>query len=274
MLKILLATLKTDANLLHQTAVSRGLSTLVTTFDVTDGGFELDNASADGAALNTAAVLLLPVLFKIVSDTHAAVVVGTSESIEVDEKSATSSEPSYVRLQCVTEAISAMARLASEDFVSGLFKKIMHRLLEEIQSESGEKEKVCSLLTLSQALVASKVLDDSSISFLYRALKPLIMNDEEGSRVQKRAYKVLSEICEQNHPFIADVDRLKETTALLTDTVLTSQISARYMRLKCLNIIIEGFDETHAEQLVSLCRSNIYKNSMKCNNSLISFCYF
>jgi len=101
--------------------------------------------------------------------------------------------------------------------------------------------------------VASKVLDGSSIVFLYRALKPLIRNDEYGPRVQKRAYKVLAEICEQHHSFVAEPERLKELSALLTGTIMTSQISARSMRLKCMNLIVDGLDgdETSKEQLVS-----------------------
>lgn len=220
-----------------------------------NGGFELDNASGDVTALGAASVALLPVMFKFVSDTHAAVSSSKAESMEVDKSFAKSSDysmESFQKLQCVTEAISSLARLAPDDFLRGLFKKLMHRLLEEVQSESGDSERICSLLTLSQALVASEVLDESSISFLYRALKPLIRNDEDGPRVQKRAYKVLTEICERHHAFVSESDRLQELSMLLVGSIMTSQIAARYMRLTCLNIIVEGFDDSNTEQLVGL----------------------
>jgi ribosomal RNA-processing protein 12 len=157
----------------------------------------------------------------------------------------------FQKLQCVTEAISSLSRLAPEEFLRGLFKKLMHRLLEEIQSESGDKERICSLLTLSQALVASQVLDESSIAFLYRAVKPMIRNDEDGPRVQKRAYKVLTEICEKYHAFVADADRLQELAVLLSGTATTSQVSSRHMRLRCLSIIVDGLDASHVAQMVS-----------------------
>jgi ribosomal RNA-processing protein 12 len=240
----------------QQTVICYGITTLVKSIDES-GGFELENGSGDVTALGASSVALLPVLFKFISDVHANVSSGGSskaKSMDLDESPVTASDSpldSFLNLQCVTEAISSLARLAPDEFLRGLFKKLMHRLLEEVQSESGDSEKMCSLLTLSQALVASEVLDESSISFLYRALKPLIRNDEDGPRVQKRAYKVLTEICERHHAFVADPERLQDLSVLLTGSITSSQISARYMRLKCLNIIVEGFDETNTEHLVS-----------------------
>lgn len=218
-----------------------------------NGGFELDSLSGDVAALRTLSVALLPILFKFVSDTHAAVALNKADKMDVEENSAkdlANPMDSFQKLQSVTDAISSLARFAPDGFVKGLFKKVMQRLLEEVQSESGDNERICALLTLSQAMVASKVLDDSSTSFLFRALKPLIKNDEHGPRVQKRAYKVLSELCERHHAFVAEPERLQELSLLLTGTIMTSQVSARYMRLKCLNIIVEGFDESSQAQLV------------------------
>ena len=227
-----------------------------------NGSLELDSSSGDVAAVSAASVKLLPIMFKFVGDVHAAVPAESSEmvandSMDVEERGSSSAKASsdhsvgnFQKLQIVTTAISSLARLAPERFLHGLFKKLMLRLLEEVQSDSADNERICSLLTLSQALVASNVLDESSIDFLYRALKPFIRDDEHGPRVQKRAYKVLAEICETCHPLVAEPERLKELLALLTGTVVTSQISAKHMRLKCMNIIVEGLDETNSKQLV------------------------
>jgi ribosomal RNA-processing protein 12 len=238
----------------QQSVICNGITNLVASID-TGGGLELENASADVDALAAASAVLLPILFKFVTDAHDVATSGSHESMDVEEASAKPSDvsmESLQKVQCVTEAISALARLATNEFLRGLFKKLMHRLLEEIQSETGDKEKVCALLTLSQALVTSRVLDVSSVSFLYRAVKPLIRNDEDGPRVQKRAYKVLTEICERYHLFVADKDRLQEVIVLLSGTVTTSQVSSRHMRLKCLNIIVDGLDSSSSPQLVRL----------------------
>jgi len=222
-----------------------------------NGSLELDDSSGDVAAVGAASVKLLPVMFKFVSDTHAALSDGKSDpNDEMDVEQQLPVKPSsdralddFQKLQSVTTAISSLARLAPDEFLRGLFKKVMHRLLEEVQSESPDSERICSLLTLSQALVAAKVLDESSIVFLYRALKLLIRNDEHGPRVQKRAYKALAEICEKHHSFVAEPERLKELSTLLTGTIMTSQIAARQMRLKCMRTIVNGLDETNTEQL-------------------------
>jgi ribosomal RNA-processing protein 12 len=217
------------------------------------------DADQDAEALGSCAVKLLPILFKFVSETRSLVPVDgrkqnkVGDSMEVENERTAPKDSQGDRsqqVQSVSEAISSLSRHAPEQFLHGLFKKLMHLLLEEIQSESGDSERICSLLSLSQSLVTSQVLDEPSISFLYRALKPLIRNDEHGPRVQKRAYKVLAEICERYHSFVIQIDRLQELTALLTGTIMTSQISARHLRLKCINMIIEGFDESGSEHLV------------------------
>ena len=223
-------------------------------------------------ALGDTAKLLLPILFKFVTDTHEAASSHKSDNandsspMDVDEKTTkTSPTPnpidSFQKLQCVSDAVSALSRLAPDGYMKGLFKKLMQRLLDEVQSETCDNERICAYLTLSQALVASKVLDESgSISFLYRALKPLITNHTDGgsARVQKRAYKVLNEICERYHNFVTASERLNELSALLTATIGTSQVSARFMRLKCLTIIVHGFDEANKTQLVCSLRGFAY----------------
>jgi hypothetical protein len=46
----------------------------------------------------------------------------------------------------ITDAVASLARFIPKPFLHGLFKKLIHRLLEEVQSENGESEKICSLL--------------------------------------------------------------------------------------------------------------------------------
>jgi ribosomal RNA-processing protein 12 len=235
-----------------------GLTTLIKSAEE-NGSPELESLSDEVIVLGETARALLPILFKFVMDTHEAAASSNqnnpvTEGMDVEDIPTKTSTPnpidSFQKLQGVSDAISSLARLAPDGFVKGLFKTLMQRLLEEVQSEKGDSERICALLTLSQALVASKVLDDSSISFLYRALKPLIRNDTDGARVQKRAYKVLNEICERHHTYVTDSERLYELSVLLTATIGTSQVSSRYMRLKCLTLIVDGFDESNKKQLV------------------------
>lgn len=155
------------------------------------------------------------------------------------------------RSQSVIDAIAALARLAPKPYLQSLFKKVMQRLLAASQSEEQETEKICTLLGLSQALVTSQALDDASISLLYRAIKPLIRSDEHEARVQKRAYKVLYAICQCHSSFVSEQGLLQELLELLLDSIMTSQVSARHMRLKCMTLIVEGFEDGNAEHNVS-----------------------
>jgi ribosomal RNA-processing protein 12 len=211
--------------------------------------------------LEQSAVKLLPTMFKFITETHASVskIIKSSneneDAMDTDEKSIPSSSDNsmatYQQLQHVTEAISSLAKFAPTDFVQGMFKKVMHRLLEEIQSDTCDNEKVCSLLSLSQALVASEVLDETNISFLCRVLKAIIKDDENGPRVQKRSYKLLAEICQRYHSYVTQPDQLTDFIQLLTSTIMTSQISARHMRLKCMNTMVEGMEYSDSRQMVS-----------------------
>jgi ribosomal RNA-processing protein 12 len=218
-----------------------------------------DNNPPDFDGLGQASVILLPTMFKFVTDAHTDVSKSRNQkegdAMNVEETSSASTDKStmnYQQLQDVTDAISALAPLAPNDFLLGMFKKVMHRLLEEIQSESCDNERVCSLLSLSQALVSSKVLDESNVAFLYRALKTMIKNDEHGPRVQKRAYKLLAEICQRHHSFVAQPEQLKELISLLTGSIMTSQVAARHMRLKCISMLVEGMDGANTDQMVSI----------------------
>lgn len=153
------------------------------------------------------------------------------------------------RVMIVTDAIAALAQLAPEQFLKSLFKKVIQRLLAATQSDSDESEKMCTLLGLAQALVKSKCLNEECISLLYRSIKPLIKSDEQGPRVQKRAYKVFAEICQHYTDFVTAPERLKEIIDLMVGATMVLQVSARHMRLKCINFMVEGFDSTDETQM-------------------------
>jgi ribosomal RNA-processing protein 12 len=205
--------------------------------------------------MSQAAVHLLPVLFKLVSDSSPSNLSNAEQDmmqIEADTvDNSTGVSVSSEHLQHVVDAIAALVIVAPKSYLQSLFKKLMHRVVDSMQSDATDSERLCPLLSLSQGLVSARVLEDSEVSLLYRTLKPLIRNDSHGARVQKRAYKVIAELCEKHHAFVTERERLKELTTLFTDTMMTSPVSARYMRLKCMNVLVDGFDGNESGQLVS-----------------------
>lgn len=211
------------------------------------------SADQDAEVLAQASTKILPALFKLV-ETFQGTNTKSSDSMDVDEGKKAGNKNIAMdsqRSQSVIDTIAAFARLAPKLYLQSLFKKVMQRLLSASQSEERATEKICTLLGLSQALVTSRALDDASISLLYRAIKPLIRSDEHEARVQKRAYKVLFFICQSHSSFVTEQGRLDELIELLLDSIMTSQVSARHMRLKCMTLIVEGFEDGSAEHSVS-----------------------
>jgi len=204
-----------------------------------------EETQREADVMSKTAVLLLPVLFKNVERLHAGPSRTATDEMDVEEEEeAPEQGPVDSNLsQKTCQAIARLASLAPSQFLHKLFKKVMRRLLEASQSESSESDKLCSLLTLSQALVASKALDESSVSLLYRTMKPMIRNDENGSKVQKQSYKVLTEICRCHHTYVSEPETLKELIELLTGSAVTSQVTARSVRLKCMAFLVNGFED-------------------------------
>ena len=219
----------------------------------------------DRLVLSKCSTKLLPELFKLVETLHGAFSNKTNHSkqkhdMDMDDDEDEEDDKNKVSLDAqrantVVDTIASLAPLAPQEYLKGLFKKILQRLLSATQSESDETEKICSLLGLAQALVKSESLNEESINLLYRSIKPLIRSDEQNSRVQKKAYKVFAEICQHYTSFATAKSRLNEIIDLLIGSSISLQVSARHMRLKCIKLIVEGLDnqnKTHMDVIPNI----------------------
>jgi hypothetical protein len=219
-----------------------------------DEGTLSDEKKEESDALAKASVMLLPALFKNVERLHSstrAVVDGelTDEmEVELDAAEQTSTDANLT--QRTTQAIASLAGHTPQDFLQKMFKKLMRRLLEEGQNEDADAGKLCSLLNLAQALVSSGALEESSAALLYRTMKPLTRNDGHESKVQKMSYKVLGEICKHYHSVVSEEATLKELIDFLTGTAITSHVSSRSMRLKCIGTLVDGFEPSDLNDIV------------------------
>ena len=212
-------------------------------------GEEGGHARAEVEIMEKISMKILPSLFKTVDSLHDTGSRETSQKTETDEDNMETDdntvEKDASRVLVVTRSIASIAKVAPNAQIQRLFARVVQKMLESSQFDDKKTiEKMCSLLALSQALVISECLNDASISLLYRSLKPIIRTDETPPRIQKRAYKVMAEICKRYHSFVAEAERLKEVMELLSSTSATSQISARFMRLKCLTFVVDGFADS------------------------------
>lgn len=213
-----------------------------------------EGVQAELRILSECSTKILPSLFRLVESLHGVDVSkkgSKDEDMDVEDEEETKKNLSQEaqRVMTVTDAIAAYASIAPEEFLKSLFKKVVQRLLAASQSDGDETEKMCTLLGLAQALVKSQCLNDDSVSLLYRSIKPLIKSDEQGSRVQKRAYKVFAEICQHYTSFVTAPERLSEIIDLMIGSTIVLQVSARHMRLKCIKFVAEGFDSNNKAQM-------------------------
>lgn len=204
-----------------------------------------------GGTLQETAKMLLPALFRLATDDIA---IGSEMGVveEADEMTITSTSENGRRMQSLSNAISSLVCVARSDFVHGMYKKLMQKLLEEMQSEDQNSERLSSFLFLAQALAATGKLNDSSIALLYRTVKALLKEGEFSARIQKRAYKVLLELCSVYHSFVTETERLRELSKLLTETITSANVSARAMRLRCMIVIVQDLDASDLENLPDL----------------------
>jgi ribosomal RNA-processing protein 12 len=248
------ATCPSHLYFLSQILICTGVKTLATgisdrlrSSEELNEGEEAIIIRQEAALLGKLSEKMIPSLFKLVETLHVANNLDIQNDLEEMmkvETVSTSNVDEAARVRGVTETIASLAQLASRQLIQNLFSKVLQKLLEASQADEDLSEKMCSLLSLSQALVISDSLDHSSISLLYRSLKPLIRTDRTKPRIQKRAYKVLAEICNRRGAFVRENNQLKDLLELLTSSTATSQVSARFMRIKCLTSIVKSLQDS------------------------------
>jgi len=218
----------------------------------------MDRAGADAKVLSTCSTKILPSLFRLVESLNG--VDGNNnksgkgkdksqdmdmddEDDDDDDKPKQNLSQEAQRIVHVTDAIASLAPFTPETFLKGLFQKVIQRLLIATQTnESDSSEKMCTLLGLAQALVQSQCLEESSITLLYRAVKPILQTDAQSARVQKRAYKTFAELCRQYPDFVTADGRLQDIIDLMIGATMVLQVSARYMRLRCISLVVKALD--------------------------------
>ncbi len=142
------------------------------------------------------------------------------------------------RASSLTQTVASYSTVAPKPFLASLFKKVMNRLLASTSAPPLDTKKVSTFLDLSTSLVP--ILEASEVSLLYRSLKPLVRASSDSS-VQKRAYRALLALFENHASAVLDTDQLDDVVSFLSDTLLTSHVSARNARLKCLDHAVRSF---------------------------------
>lgn len=150
----------------------------------------------------------------------------------------------------IIETMEALSSVAEPQMLSALFKKLVQKLLE---ASSDPTLAPIAHLHMSAALAFLKVLGPESVALLYRVVKPYLVQDQDGM-MQKRAYAVLSGICQHHAAFTLQLEILEDLVQTLCDSLVTCSIPAKKMRLRCLRFIFTSMveEEEGAGQVVEV----------------------
>jgi ribosomal RNA-processing protein 12 len=199
--------------------------------------------TAEFAAIAEQAKHFLPILFNLVE------VMDTSDP----------------RYQSVSDAIAHYSKCTPENLLSKMFKKLVQRLLAATTAENlHQADKAAGYLNLAAAIAPS--LSMECVELLFRAIKPLISLDDV-SLVQKRAYKVLVALLDTRATDLLQGPRKAEILELLTTALLTCHVSARTMRMRCLQGVFRNGVEADEAYEIAVSIAGEVILSLKDSNS-------
>ncbi|KAF4105889.1 RRP12-like protein [Onychostoma macrolepis] len=128
--------------------------------------------------------------------------------------------------------------------------------------------------------------DEASMTQTFSLIKPFVENKD--SRIQKKAYRVLEEICggESASCKAFVLQNLEQLKTMLMDSLTTAASSSKRPRLKCLIHIVKQLNEEHRDFITALlpevitctkemsvgARKNAYNLLVEIGNAFVRFC--
>jgi len=105
---------------------------------------------------------------------------------------------------------------------------------DDLDDENRRKTHILSSL----ALAVVPVLEDESITMLFRCIKPFL-EDEDDAILQKRGYRVFEAILQNQVAWV--LERREELMELMRNSFFASNASSKTSRLKCIGHIVDAF---------------------------------
>ena len=152
----------------------------------------------------------------------------------------------------LSHTIGAFAKVTDQAQLGGFFRTVLRKLVKVTADDPGAPDALveggddktarrCTFMDLVFALVSG--LDDQGLEMVYKIAKPACLEKE--SVIQKRAYKLLNELCEaQDGKWLEP--RAAEIEELLVSGVDCCLPSARRYRLKVIGKILPALQERDA----------------------------
>ncbi|KAG8551237.1 hypothetical protein GDO81_004019 [Engystomops pustulosus] len=144
----------------------------------------------------------------------------------------------------IMETIRAYLSITDEQLVCDLLAKASAKVSEKTEAEK--------LLVLDLITAMAPFADEQSMTKVYQSILPLL--EEKNHSLQKKAYRILEEICAGQRPPCVDFvnKNLEELQKTLLGSLKSAASPAKRPRLKCLTHIVKQLTSEHEEFMTSI----------------------
>ncbi|XP_050161171.1 RRP12-like protein [Myiozetetes cayanensis] len=153
---------------------------------------------------------------------------------------------SSAQRRSVLDTVRAYLTITDPQMVCGFLEKASVKLT------SPESSEFARLSILDLVVAMAPYADEQSLDSLYRTIQPSLQSKERS--VQKKAYRVLEEVCASSHsPCQAFVrSHLQDLQTALLDSLKSAASPAKRPRLKCLFHIVKQLSAEHEPFVTAL----------------------
>ncbi|XP_052428991.1 RRP12-like protein [Carassius gibelio] len=180
----------------------------------------------------------------------------------------------------VLDTIRVYLSITEQAMVCTFLQKASERL------NSADNSKFTRLSVIDLIVAMAPCVDEASMTQTFSLIKPFV--ESKDSRIQKKAYRVLEEICggESASCKAFVLQNLEQLKTMLMDSLTTAASSSKRPRLKCLIHIVKQLNEEHRDFITALlpevilctkemsigARKNAYSLLVEIGNAFVRFC--
>ena len=168
------------------------------------------------------------------AQTILPVLIGFLETAELNDK----------LFRSAVTCLEVWSGLSPPNLLGSVSKKVLQLLLMTSSSNpstSVDNDGVIAAKYMSIILAVIPKLSSAMVQLLYRTVKPLL-SVNEAVTIQKRSYLVLRALFADRSRDIFEKETPKAVLSVLVESFLLCHVSARSMRLECMELIVRAID--------------------------------
>ena len=146
--------------------------------------------------------------------------------------------------QSCIQCVGLWASFSNNNLVATIAKKLLQQLLVSTGGSNDDDLNSKAAGWMSVMLVLVPCLPNQIVTLLFKTIRPLLVIGESIS-LQKRAYQVLESLIVSHCDLLFQCESSMSLLAAISDSILTCNVSARHMRLRCILSLISALNDTH-----------------------------